>query len=78
MLLAVESRDCTLGEIAPLVLMVQSEIQNVSSFIETRPSMQILRTILARFIARILTNNFQEAIAAYCLTPLGRDDLRKQ
>jgi hypothetical protein len=78
MRLAVESRDSILGETVPVRLMVQSEMQNISSFIETRPSMQILRTILARFILRILTNNFEEAIAGYCLTPLGRDDLRKQ
>jgi hypothetical protein len=34
--------------------------------------------ILARFIARIVTKNHEEAIIAYWLTPLGREELRKQ
>jgi hypothetical protein len=78
MLAAVESRDCTLSEIVPLFREVQANVRTVFGVLDTETSKQILHIILARFYARLLTNNYQEAIAAYLLTPLGRDELRTE
>jgi hypothetical protein len=39
MLFAVESSDCTLSDIVPLVMMVQDEMRHSSPFIETTSSM---------------------------------------
>jgi hypothetical protein len=46
--------------------------------LETDTGKEILYLIGARFTARLLTNNHQESIAAYLLTPLGRDELGTQ
>jgi hypothetical protein len=57
MQVAVESRNCSLPEIVPLVRAVQADIQNVLRIFETESSRCRLRMILTRFIARVLNNN---------------------
>jgi hypothetical protein len=78
MLAAFESRDCSLSEIVPLVREVQADMRNVSCILETELSRCILRMILTRFIAPVLRNNHEEAIAAYYLTAAGREELPVQ
>jgi hypothetical protein len=46
--------------------------------LETESPGWILRVILTRCTTRMLRNNHEEAIAAYCLTPAGREELRTQ
>jgi hypothetical protein len=75
---AVESRGCSLSEIILLVKAVQADMRNVSRIHETKSSRCILRMVLTRFIARVLRNHHEEAIAAYCLTAAGRKELRAQ
>jgi hypothetical protein len=70
MLLAFESRDCSLSEIAPLVCIAQEDLRNLFHIFQTRSSRQVLQTTLSRFITQILTNNHQEAISVDCLTAL--------
>jgi hypothetical protein len=78
MLVAVESHDCSLSEVVPLVRAVQADVRNVSRILKTESSRCILRMILTRFITRVLRNNHEEAIAVHCLNPAGREELRAQ
>jgi hypothetical protein len=65
MLLAVESRNCTLSEIVPLVREVQDRLWKVVAILETATVKEILRIIMVRFFIGFLMNNHEEAIAAY-------------
>jgi hypothetical protein len=76
MLSAAESHDCILSEIVPLSRKVQANLRAVCNILETETSRPILQIFLAQFYARLLTNNHDEAIAAYLLMPLGREELR--
>jgi hypothetical protein len=54
--LSVESRDYTLSEIVPLARQVHANWQKIFGVLMTDTGKEILHLIVARFMARLLTN----------------------
>jgi hypothetical protein len=52
-------------------------VRNVFPLITTSPMRKIFHEFHIRFLARLMVNNGEDAIAAYTLTRQGREELRE-
>jgi hypothetical protein len=73
---AVESRQCALPEIIPLARMLLTLLRDALGLIRTDRMHHLFRELHIRFLARFMTNNHPDAVAAYSLTLQGRQELR--
>jgi hypothetical protein len=73
---AVESRKCALPHIIPVTRMLLTLLRESLELIRTDRMRDLFRELHVRFLARLMTNNHRDAIAAYSLTFEGRQKLR--
>jgi hypothetical protein len=66
---AVVSRTRALPDIVPVSRQLLTIVRNVFPLITTSPMRKIFHEFHIRFLARLMVNNGEDAIAAYTLTP---------
>jgi hypothetical protein len=72
---AVESRARALPDIIPLSRQLLTIVRNVFPLIRTNPTRKIFHEFHVQFLARLMVNNDEDAIAAYTLTLQERQEL---
>jgi hypothetical protein len=74
----VERRSYSLPEIVPLCRGLLATLRNIPEMLCSSTARAIFRDMHIRLLARLMTNNLSESLAAYSLTLPGRDEIRKR
>jgi hypothetical protein len=69
-----ESRDCKLGEVLPIV----RESQMIKSRIREGEDMEMINLVTAHFLAQLRVHAFDDIVTAWVLSQPGRDWLRSE
>jgi hypothetical protein len=75
---AIETRNCSLSMVVPLARQVLAALFHIRPLLRTSASVEILRDMQIRFLARLTVNNHEEVLASYALGLAGRAEIRKR